>query len=150
MPKNAPPTPGALPVRAPRTPAARLAALALCVALLWGLGAACGAVGDACVFDSDCSGGNLCVRETCYATCTSPTDCDAPYDQCLAFTRRDAMRQETIRICVDERFERDNPAPSTQCKDSGDCCSSQAECAQLFDDARAVCAADNRCVIPLD
>lgn len=130
--------------------AGHLVAVALSLSALWGLSAACGAVGDACIFDSDCGGANLCVRETCYATCNSAADCDAPYDQCLVFTRRDAMRQETVRICVDESFERNNPPPSTQCKASGDCCASHAECAQLFGDARAQCASDNRCVIPLD
>jgi hypothetical protein len=112
--------------------------------------AACGSVGDACLFDSDCGGGSLCIREVCHAACSVEADCEPPYDQCLAFTRGDAGDNETVRICVTENFDVPDEQPGEDCKATGDCCTSDQECVELYDgDERARCGRDGRCLIPL-
>lgn len=114
-----------------------------------GLFSACGAVGDTCLFDSDCSGGNLCVREICLATCSVDSDCSPPYGECLAFNRESKESSELIKICADEQFAASvRDIDDTQCREEVDCCTSHRQCAELFEDESARCGADERCFIP--
>lgn len=133
---------------APSTsPLVRLGLMAT-VAMVFFL-SACGAVGDACLFDSDCSGGNLCVRDMCRAACSVEADCEPPENRCLAVTRERLAEKETVKVCVDERFDADVDGGNVDCKASGDCCTSDADCIELYDDSRARCGRDARCLIPL-
>lgn len=140
----------------PSVPGLRALASTLFCRLIWAgvvavmvtLGG-CGDVGDACLFDSDCGGGNLCVREQCLAVCSVESDCEPPYDRCLAVTRERSADKETVKICVDEAFVTDDDNPTGDCKATGDCCTSDEECIELYDDSNAHCARDGRCLIPL-
>ncbi len=110
--------------------------------------AACGSIGQACQFDADCSGGSLCIAQTCYATCTDKHDCQPPYDRCLAQTRASGKGQETVKVCVPQDFNNStNNNPST-CV-APDCCETDDACVQAFGDSRAVCGMDKRCIIPV-
>jgi hypothetical protein len=111
---------------------------------------ACGAdVGDACEFDSDCRGGTLCIEQTCYATCSDDSDCEAPYDDCHSHRRRTAAGEETIRACVEPDFDAPDDNGSPDCDSTGDCCDADAECVEQFGDDAAVCGVDGRCMIPV-
>jgi hypothetical protein len=110
--------------------------------------ASCAGIGDACQFDSDCNGGNLCIDDTCYASCSDERDCEPPYEFCQAHTRQASEVDETVKACVDEDFGQQNNTPEN-CEDSGDCCSDDAECVAHFGDDAAVCGSDGRCIIPV-
>ena len=127
----------------------------LCAALLTALSLAalvtvsCAGLGATCQFDSDCSGGNLCVQQTCYAACTAAADCETPYDICQPYTREDTNGGETVKICVTEDFDPANNDAGADCEGSGDCCTSDEECVEHFGDDNAVCGIDKRCIIPV-
>lgn len=110
--------------------------------------AACGSIGATCEFDSDCSGGSLCIEQTCYVACSDEQDCEPPYDICQAHTRQVSGVEETVKACVGENFGEQNGG-TNQCEDSGDCCTDDAECIAQFGDDAAVCGIDNRCIIPV-
>jgi|GEM_PF-6552988 len=141
--------PQILPAQAARVAARLSGFLGACVVAALFLSSGCGAVGDACLFDSDCGGGSLCVRDMCRATCSSEEDCDAPQNRCLAVTRERSAEEETVKICVDERFDADPNGSPSDCKASGNCCTQDAQCVELFEDSRARCGHDARCLIPL-
>lgn len=138
-----------LPAHCARVAARLCGFLGACAAATLIFASGCGAVGDACLFDSDCSGGSLCVRDMCRATCSSEDDCSAPEHRCLAVTRERSAEEETVKICVDERFDADPNGSPRDCKASGDCCTQDAQCVELFEDERARCGHDARCLIPL-
>ncbi|MFP4599470.1 MAG: hypothetical protein ACLFVJ_14520 [Persicimonas sp.] len=125
------------------TLASLFAAIAACALL-----AACSSVGETCQFDSDCSGGNLCVQGTCYAPCSTGEDCESPYDNCHAHSRPASDGQQTVRVCVTDEFEEQQQA-NEDCESVGDCCESDAECAEAFDDDAYVCGLDDRCILPV-
>lgn len=109
----------------------------------------CADVGDACLFDSDCSGGSLCVRDMCRAACSLEEDCAAPENRCLLVTKERSAEKETVKVCVDDSFDSELNGAQDNCEATGDCCSAHEECVELFDDPRARCAPDARCLIPL-
>lgn len=120
------------------------------ISLAAGLAISCADIGSSCEFDSDCSGGNLCIQQTCYAACTSPEDCEVPYDICQPYARQNSGGEETVKVCVDENFEVGNNDTGGNCEETGDCCQTDAECAALPDfGPNAVCGADNRCITPV-
>ncbi|QDG53399.1 hypothetical protein FIV42_22430 [Persicimonas caeni] len=114
------------------------------------MAASCAGLGASCQFDSDCTGGNLCIQQTCYAACTAAEDCEPPYDICQPYARQNSGGDETVKICVGEDFEVENNDAGNNCEQSGDCCQTDAECAALPDfGPNAVCGADNRCITPV-
>lgn len=120
------------------------------VSVTSGVAVSCAGIGSNCQFDSDCSGGNLCIRQTCYAACTSSEDCSPPYVTCQAYARQNTNGDETVKICVDADFEVGNNGIGEDCEQTGDCCQTDEECAALPDfGSDAVCGADNRCITPV-
>jgi hypothetical protein len=110
--------------------------------------ASCAGIGDACEFDSDCGGGNLCIERTCYAACSDEQDCEPPYEVCQAHTREVSEVEETVKACVGEDFGETNN-DNNDCEGSGDCCTEDAQCVEQFGDSDAVCGIDSRCIIPV-
>ena len=109
----------------------------------------CAGVGDDCQFDSDCGGANLCIEQTCHSSCTDVEDCEVPYDMCEPYTRERPDGEETVRVCVTDPFESPNNSPDGGACSGADCCQSDADCVQAFDNERARCGIDQRCYIPV-
>jgi hypothetical protein len=110
--------------------------------------ASCAGIGESCEFDSDCSGGNLCIEKTCYSACSDQQDCQPPYEMCQAHTRQTSAGEETVKACVSEDFGGQNNG-NNNCADTGDCCTDDAQCVEHFQDDDAVCGIDGRCIIPV-
>ncbi len=127
-----------------------LLGLAATLGLVVSFASSCGGLGSSCQFDSDCTGGNLCIQQTCYAACTAAEDCADPhYATCKAYSRQSTSGDETVKICVGEDFDAGNNDTGGDCEETGDCCTTDAECVDVMGDDKAVCGADNRCIIPV-
>lgn len=123
---------------------ARLVVLA---AALLVVASGCSDAGRPCQTDSDCASGSLCFEQTCYVRCDGDGDCTGS-DECEVQTRQVEDGRDTVNICVDENFRSDQ-SDDGLCSESGECCSSDSECADELDDARAVCGDHDRCLIPV-